>query len=163
MGPTEPLRPPNLLLLITDQQRAPMHWPTEPGWLDALMPADAELRRTGLSFERAFVATCMCSPSRASFFTGTPFGRGTVGLVATLKDGRATGPFRLVFPRGSVTGTFAMPFTISGNEIDFVGTARLTGGTGAYRGISSGDLRARDHNTLDGQNGRLSLDGFATY
>jgi hypothetical protein len=95
--------------------------------------------------------------------TGTPFGRGTVDLVATLKNGRATGPFRLVFPRGSVTGTFSMPFTISGGEIDFVGTARFTGGTGAYRGITSGNLRAHDHNTLDGQNGRLSLDGFATY
>ena len=34
-------RPPNLLLLITDQQRAPMHWPEEPGWLDALTPNDA--------------------------------------------------------------------------------------------------------------------------
>ena len=35
------MTPPNLLLLITDQQRAPMHWPDEPGWLDALTPADA--------------------------------------------------------------------------------------------------------------------------
>lgn len=95
--------------------------------------------------------------------TGTPFGRGTIDLVATLKNARATGPFRLVLARGSVTGTFSMPFTISGGEIDFVGTATFTGGTGAYRGITSGNLRAHDHNTLDGQNGRLSLDGFATY
>ena len=95
--------------------------------------------------------------------TGTPFGRGTIGLVATLKNARATGPFRIVLARGSVTGTFSMPFTISGGEIDFVGTARFTGGTGAYRGIASGNLRAHDHNTLNGQNGRLSLDGFATY
>lgn len=95
--------------------------------------------------------------------TGTPFGRGTIDLVATLKNARATGPFRLVLARGSVTGTFSMPFTIRGGEIDFVGTATFTGGTGAYRGITSGNLRAHDHNTLDGQNGRLSLDGFATY
>jgi hypothetical protein len=94
---------------------------------------------------------------------GAPFGAGTVGLAATLKAGRATGPFRLVFPHGSVSGTFSMPFTISGGEIDFLGTARFTSGTGAYRGIASGDLRAHDHNTLNGQNGRLSLDGFATY
>ncbi|MFM8519131.1 MAG: sulfatase-like hydrolase/transferase [Solirubrobacterales bacterium] len=63
-------RPPNLLLVITDQQRPPMHWPDEPGWVEELLPADAELRRTGASFENACVASCMCSPSRASVLTG---------------------------------------------------------------------------------------------
>ena len=56
-----------------------------------------------------------------------------------------------------------MPFTIAGDEIDFRGTARITGGTGAYRGITSGALQAHDHNTLDGQNGVVSLTGFAKY
>lgn len=64
-------RPPNLVLLITDQQRQPQHWPHDPGWLDELMPGDAELRRTGMTFTRAFTATAMCSPSRASMLTGT--------------------------------------------------------------------------------------------
>jgi arylsulfatase A-like enzyme len=64
-------RPPNLVLLITDQQRQPQHWPQDPGWLDELMPGDAELRRTGMTFTRAFTATAMCSPSRASMLTGT--------------------------------------------------------------------------------------------
>ena len=36
-----------------------------------------------------------------------------------------------------------MPFTIAGGEIDFRGTARFTGGTGAYRGITSGDAPGR--------------------
>jgi choline-sulfatase len=61
---------PNLLLLITDQQRAPMHWPTDGGWLASLTPNDAELARTGLTFTRAFANTCMCSPSRATLLTG---------------------------------------------------------------------------------------------
>jgi arylsulfatase A-like enzyme len=61
---------PNLLLLITDQQRYPQHWPDEPGWMRALMPNDAELARTGLSFNRAFCNTCMCTPSRATLFSG---------------------------------------------------------------------------------------------
>jgi choline-sulfatase len=62
--------PPNLLLIITDQQRYPMHWPEDREWLDQLMPADAELARTGLTFEETCIASCMCSPSRASLFTG---------------------------------------------------------------------------------------------
>jgi hypothetical protein len=95
--------------------------------------------------------------------TGTPFGRGTVTLVGALGDGRFTGSFRLLFPRGSISGTVSMPFTISGNEIDFRGTARFVAGTGAYRGISSPELEVRDHNTLDGQSGTLAVEGSATY
>ena len=63
-------KPPNLMLIITDQQRYPMHWPEDQEWLDQLMPADAELARTGVTFEQACIASCMCSPSRASLFTG---------------------------------------------------------------------------------------------
>ncbi|HNA23181.1 MAG TPA: sulfatase-like hydrolase/transferase [Solirubrobacterales bacterium] len=63
-------KPPNLLLIITDQQRYPMHWPEDQEWLDELMPADAELARTGVTFEETCIASCMCSPSRASLFTG---------------------------------------------------------------------------------------------
>jgi hypothetical protein len=94
--------------------------------------------------------------------TGT-FGQGTVEITVTLANGRATGGFRLLFAKGSVVGTVDMPFTISGGEIDFRGTARVTGGTGAYRGITSGALQASDHNTLDGQNGEVVVKGFARY
>jgi uncharacterized Zn-binding protein involved in type VI secretion len=95
--------------------------------------------------------------------TGTPFGKGSIVLVGTFGNGRLTGTFRLTFPRGSVIGTTSMPFTIAGNEITFHGTSRFTGGTGAYRGISSGALDTHDHNTLDGQSGTLSVVGPATY
>jgi choline-sulfatase len=61
---------PNLLLVITDQQRTPMHWPDDPGWLRELTPADHELARTGLTFTNAICSTCMCSPSRATLYTG---------------------------------------------------------------------------------------------
>jgi choline-sulfatase len=81
-----PDRPPNLVLLITDQQRAPQHWPQDPAWLDELMPNDAELRRTGVSFTRAFTATAMCSPSRASLLTGMYPSRHGVTLTMTEGD-----------------------------------------------------------------------------
>ena len=95
--------------------------------------------------------------------TGSPFGRGSIVLVGTFGGGRLTGTFRLTFPSGQVIGTTSMPFTISGSEIDFAGTSRFTGGTGAFRGISSGALETHDHNTLDGQSGVLSVTGAATY
>ena len=50
------------------------------------MPNDAELRRTGISFNRAFTATAMCSPSRASFLTGTYPSRHGVTLTLTEGD-----------------------------------------------------------------------------
>jgi choline-sulfatase len=78
--------PPNLILLITDQQRAPQHWPQDPAWLDALMPNDAELRRTGMTFSRAFIATAMCSPSRTSLLTGLYPSRHGVPLTMTKGD-----------------------------------------------------------------------------
>jgi hypothetical protein len=95
--------------------------------------------------------------------TGTPFGRGKVEIVVTLGGGKATGSFRMLFAKGSISGTVDMPFTVTGGEIDFRGTATFTSGTGAYRGITSGTLRVHDHNTLDGQNGVVSLEGFARF
>jgi hypothetical protein len=94
---------------------------------------------------------------------GTPFGKGSLALLGTFNGGALEASFRLLFKDGSVTGTASLPFTVSGNEIDLAGTGRFTGGTGAYRGISGDDLQVRDHNTLDGQNGTISVKGFATY
>jgi choline-sulfatase len=80
------MRPPNLLLLITDQQRQPRHWPDDPGWLGELMPNEAELARTGLSFRNGFCNTSMCSPSRATLFTGLYPARHGVTLTLTAAD-----------------------------------------------------------------------------
>jgi choline-sulfatase len=77
---------PNLVLLITDQERQPQHWPADPAWLRDLMPNDAELRRTGMTFSHAFTATAMCSPSRASLFTGKRPSRHGVTLTLTEGD-----------------------------------------------------------------------------
>ena len=75
-----------MLLLITDQQRRPMHWPDEPGWVDALMPNCAELARTGLTFNRGFCNTAMCSPSRSTLFTGRYPAEHGVELTLTAAD-----------------------------------------------------------------------------
>lgn len=59
---------PNLLILITDQERYPQHWP--PGWADKYLPNRRRLAKHGLTFTQAFCASAMCTPSRATLFTG---------------------------------------------------------------------------------------------
>jgi arylsulfatase A-like enzyme len=74
------------VLLITDQQRAPQHWPEDPRWLAELCPHEAELRAHALSFTRAFTASAMCSPSRACLMTGKRPSRHGVTLTLTEGD-----------------------------------------------------------------------------
>jgi len=66
-APTLPDQP-NLLILICDQERAPQHWPT--GWADANLPNRKRLADHGLTFTQACCNAGMCSPSRATTFTG---------------------------------------------------------------------------------------------
>jgi hypothetical protein len=96
--------------------------------------------------------------------SGTPFGNGTIDLLATFQPGsRMTGTFTLRTKRGAVFGTLDTTYVITGNEIHFTGTADITGGTRSYRGISGTDLAVTDDNTLDGQNGSVTMQGFARY
>jgi hypothetical protein len=96
--------------------------------------------------------------------TGKPFGHGKIRIVVKLDflTSTATGTFRVRDHRGTAFGTVDMTFVI-GEEIDFSGTADLTGGKGRYKGIRGRDLKAHDHNTLDGQNGEIELKGFARW
>ncbi len=80
------MKPPNLLLVITDQQRRPRHWPDDPGWLAELMPNEAALAATGLSFTNAFCNTAMCSPSRATLLSGRYPAQHGVELTLTAAD-----------------------------------------------------------------------------
>lgn len=59
---------PNILMIITDQERNPMYWPE--GWAEANLPNRNRLLQNGLSFNKAFCNTAMCSPSRTTLFTG---------------------------------------------------------------------------------------------
>jgi choline-sulfatase len=58
----------NVILFITDQERAIQHFP--PNWMRQNLPGMRRLRQHGLSFETACTAACMCSPSRSSMMTG---------------------------------------------------------------------------------------------
>jgi choline-sulfatase len=66
--PTDSLAGMNVILFLSDQERATQHFP--PGWEAENLPGLTRLKQNGLSFERAFCTSNMCSPSRASLFTG---------------------------------------------------------------------------------------------
>ncbi len=61
-------RKPNLVIIITDQEREVMHWPA--GWAEANLPARSRLMANGLHFTNAQCNTAACSSSRATFITG---------------------------------------------------------------------------------------------
>lgn len=58
----------NIILFITDQERAIQHFPD--GWAEKHLPGLQRLQQNGLTFERAFCNSNMCSPSRATLLTG---------------------------------------------------------------------------------------------
>jgi len=58
----------NVILFLTDQERAVQHFPRH--WLRRNMPGLRRLRRHGLAFERAFTNACMCSPARSTLMSG---------------------------------------------------------------------------------------------
>ncbi|MFN8591168.1 MAG: sulfatase-like hydrolase/transferase [Thermomicrobiales bacterium] len=58
----------NVILFITDQQRKIMHFPK--GWARRNLPGATRLQDHGLTFENAFTNACMCSPARATLFSG---------------------------------------------------------------------------------------------
>jgi choline-sulfatase len=58
----------NIILFLTDQERAIQHFP--PNWLRKNLPGMRRLRRHGLSFEHAFTNACMCSPARSTLMSG---------------------------------------------------------------------------------------------
>lgn len=65
-------RPPNVLLLLTDEERAPTCYEDEAltRFRREHMPTRAALRARGFAFDSHYVASTACAPSRASLLTG---------------------------------------------------------------------------------------------
>ncbi|CAM3891255.1 MULTISPECIES: sulfatase-like hydrolase/transferase [Flavobacterium] len=79
---------PDMILIITDEQRATQHFP--PGWEQENLKTLTFLKQNGFSFDRAFCNTCMCSPSRTTLFTGIYPAKH--GVSQTLTEGGLLSP-----------------------------------------------------------------------
>lgn len=119
----QPEMPRNIVVLMTDQERFPTHWP--PGWAEANLPTRARLLRNGLSFERAYTAAAECSPSRAVMMTSEH--AGVNGVAVTLRHpgmktkSELTNIASLLGSRTSYLvvwkGKWHLSYSLQGNEI----------------------------------------------
>lgn len=92
----------NVILFLTDQERAIQHFP--PNWLRHNLPGMRRLRRNGLSFERAFTNACMCSPARSTLMSG--FFPAQHGVKYTLEEDM---PASERYPQSELPLPSAMP------------------------------------------------------
>ena len=58
----------NVVMFITDQERAIQHFPL--GWTQENLPGLTQLQRHGVTFDNAFTNACMCSPARSTLMSG---------------------------------------------------------------------------------------------
>jgi len=58
----------NVLVFLTDQQRAIQHFPA--GWTQRNLPGLSRLLKNGMLFDNAVTNTCMCSPARSTLMSG---------------------------------------------------------------------------------------------
>jgi choline-sulfatase len=110
----------NVILFLTDQERATQHFPD--GWEEENLPGMTRLKQHGLSFERAFCNSCMCSPSRATLFTG--LFPAQHGVTETLSFGTAFSPAERVLPRD--LPNMATVFAASGYDVAYKGKWHLS-------------------------------------
>jgi arylsulfatase A-like enzyme len=126
-GVTEPAKHPNFVLIITDQERAPMHWPER--FAEQRLASRSRLLRHGVSFENAICNTAMCSPSRATLLTGVMPAQH--GVVDTLT---ADGPVsRTERELDREIPNLASMFHAAGYDVQYRGKWHLSkGATGGY-------------------------------
>ncbi|WP_221795351.1 sulfatase-like hydrolase/transferase [Oceanobacter mangrovi] len=65
-------RQPNILLIMTDEERFPPHYEGQEvaDYRAKHMPGRQKIRQASVSFQRHYAASTACEPSRASLFTG---------------------------------------------------------------------------------------------
>ena len=139
-------RRPDVILVLTDQQRADAFGAA--GATDLHTPVMDRLAREGVVFTRAFTATPQCSPSRAALLTGHyPHRTGVMGNTAGEGGrGRAGGgspPAGMSGPLDRSLPTLGRILAAAGYETAYFGKWHLGGTPGDY-GFESHDFTIDD-------------------
>ena len=96
--------------------------------------------------------------------TGAPVGSATVALQYRLfpSAGNAGIEITLTNGTGSMSGVCLCDFAKNGAHLDFEGPFVVTGGTGAYAGITGTGLTLRSKQTLTGSKAPIAISGVAS-
>jgi choline-sulfatase len=95
----------NVLVFVTDQQRAIQHFP--PGWSQRNLPGLTSLQRNGVTFDHAFTNACMCSPARSTFLSG--YFPAQHGVKYTLETSMPASEY----PQVELSTSFANPASVT--------------------------------------------------
>jgi choline-sulfatase len=95
----------NVLVFLTDQQRAIQHFP--PGWSERNLPGLTRLKKHGMTFDHAFTNACMCSPARSTLMSG--YFPAQHGVKYTLETDMPSPQY----PQVELATTFKNPATVA--------------------------------------------------
>ncbi len=126
---------PNLLIILTDQERQVMHFPE--GWAKENLPAMERLKANGITFNNAFCNTCMCSSSRATLFTGLYPAQHNVTLTLTQDQTYSSLEPQLL----ASTQNMARMLAAGGYDVTYYGKWHLSKDAGGgFENLATSDL-----------------------
>jgi len=96
-------------------------------------------------------------------FSGTPLGAGTLNVTTAVGRGKgARVTFRMFNRRGQIWGAGDVKLTFRGSQVSYRGTARITGGSGAYSRVRGSGLQLTGGGDLTGSRFPLRLTGLVS-
>ena len=123
---------PDFIFIITDQERATQHFPFN--WESEKLKTLTRLKSNGFTFDSAYCNTCMCTPSRATLFTGTYPAQHR--CTQTLTEGGIYSPGEITL--NPQTPHFGRMFDSIGYDVQYRGKWHLS------KGVDGGDPLAKD-------------------
>jgi|1185.fasta_scaffold387360_1 hypothetical protein len=96
-------------------------------------------------------------------FRGSPLGTGTVNVTTAVGKGKgARMSFKMFNRRGQVWGTGDVKLTFKGSRVIYDGSARITGGSGAFSRVRGSALRLTGSGELSAERFPLRLSGLVS-